>query len=107
MRGTRCNQEQALPRYRARAKRPNNCWVEVAGSDAFAICNPCVPFLYVYVCTRLLRATADSAWLSKQLKNGSSWPRTSEAADRGKHAYPESGLQIAENRLGEELHGDQ
>ena len=34
------------------------------------------------------------------LKNGSSWPRTSEAADGGKHAYPESGLQIAENPLG-------
>ena len=26
------------------------------------------------------------------LKNGSSWPRTSKAADGGKHAYPESGL---------------
>ena len=34
------------------------------------------------------------------LKNGSSWPRTSEAADGGKHACPESGLQIAENPLG-------
>ena len=53
----------------------------------------------MYVCTHLLRATADNAWLSKQLKNGSSWPQTSEAADGGKHAYPESGLQIAENPL--------
>ena len=44
-------------------------------------------------------ATADNALLSKQLKNGSSWPRTSEAADGGKHAYPERGLQIAENPL--------
>ena len=60
---------------------------------------PHVSFLHVYVCTRLLRATADDAWLSKQLKNGSSWPRTSEAADGGKHAYPESGLQISENVL--------
>ena len=33
------------------------------------------------------------------LKNGSSWPRTSKAADGGKHACPESGLQIAENPL--------
>ena len=39
------------------------------------------------------------------LKNGSSWPRISEAANRGKHAYPESGLQVAENSLGEELYG--
>ena len=53
-----------------------------------------------YVCTRLLCATAYSAWLSKQIKNGSSWPRTSKAADGGKHAYPESELQIAENPLG-------
>ena len=43
--------------------------------------------------------TADSAWLSKQLKNGSSRPRAFEAADRGKHAYPHSGLQIAETPL--------
>ena len=35
----------------------------------------------------------DDDWLSKQLKNGSSCPRASEAADRGKnHAY--LGLQI-------------
>ena len=54
-----------------------------------------------YVCTRLLCATAYSAWLSKQLKNASSWPRTSEAGDGGKHSYPESGLQIAENPLEE------
>ena len=53
----------------------------------------------MYECTRLLCPTADDAWLSKQLKNGSSWPRTSEAADGGKRAYPEIGLQIAENPL--------
>ena len=41
----------------------------------------------------------DSAWLSKQLKNGSSRPRASEAADRSKHAYPDGELQIAENLL--------
>ena len=46
-----------------------------------------------------MRATADNAWLSKQLKNGCSWPRTSKAADGGKHAYPESGLQKADNPL--------
>ena len=40
-----------------------------------------------------------TCWLSKQLKDGSNWPRTSEAADGGKHAYPKSGLQIAENPL--------
>ena len=53
----------------------------------------------VYVCTRLSRAIADSAWLSKQLENGSSRPRAIEAANRGKHAYPGSGLQIAEISL--------
>ena len=37
--------------------------------------------------------TADSAWLSKQLENRFSRPRSFEAADRGKHAYPDSGLQ--------------
>ena len=38
--------------------------------------------------------------LSKQLKNGSSRPRASEAADKGKHAYPDGELQIvAENLL--------
>ena len=42
----------------------------------------------------LLCATAYRAWLSKQLKHGSSWPRTS---DGGKHPYPGSGL--AENPL--------
>ena len=42
---------------------------------------------------RLSHATADSAWLSKQLENGSSCPRAFEAADRGKHAYPDSGHQ--------------
>ena len=50
--------------------------------------------------TSFVSATAYSAWLSKQIKNGSSWPRTSKATDGGKHAYPESGLQIAENPLG-------
>ena len=39
-------------------------------------------------------ATADSAWLSTQLENGSSRPRAFEAAERGKHAYPDSGLKI-------------
>ena len=48
------------------------------------------------MCTRFSR---DSAWLSKQLKNGSNCPRASEASERGKHAYPDSGLQIAENPL--------
>ena len=48
----------------------------------------------VHVCnTRLSRATADNAWLSKQLENESSRPRPFEADDRGKHAYPDSGLQ--------------
>ena len=41
----------------------------------------------------LSRATANGAWLSKQLENGSSSPRAIEAADRGKHVYPDSGLQ--------------
>ena len=45
--------------------------------------------------TRLSRAITDSAWLSKQLNNGSSRPRTVEAADRGNHAYPNNGLQMA------------
>ena len=44
-------------------------------------------------CTFLIRPSRDSAWLSKQLKNGSSRPRASEAADRGKHAYPDGELQ--------------
>ena len=59
------------------------------------------PYMFLF-CTCMytsLCATADSPWLSKQLKNGSSWPRTSEAANGGKHAYPESGLQIVENPL--------
>ena len=38
-------------------------------------------------------AVARTGWLSKQLKNGSSHPRASKVADRGKHAYPDSGLQ--------------
>ena len=37
--------------------------------------------------------------VSKQLNNGSSRPRASEAAERGKHAYPDGELQIAENPL--------
>ena len=54
----------------------------------------------MYICMYTSFACySESAWLSKQLKNGSSWPRTSEAADGGKHAYPESGLEIAENPL--------
>ena len=48
----------------------------------------------VRVYVRLSRATADSAWLSKQLENGSSRPRAFEAAERGKHAYPDSGHEI-------------
>ena len=44
-----------------------------------------------------------SAWLSKLLKNGSSRPRASEAAGRGKHAYPDGELQIAENEGGASL----
>ena len=47
-------------------------------------------------CTFVIR---DSACLSKQLKNGSSRPRASEAADRGKHSYPDGELKIAENPL--------
>ena len=44
-------------------------------------------------CVRMLsHATADSAWLFKQLENGSSRHRAFEA-DRGKHAYLHSGLQ--------------
>ena len=35
----------------------------------------------------------------KRLKNESNRPRASEAADRGKHAYPDGELQIAENPL--------
>ena len=65
----------------------------------------------VYVCTRLLRATADSAWLSKQLENGSSRPRAIEAASEvstliqtvGFKLIQDSVLQIAETPL-EELH---
>ena len=56
-------------------------------------------FRSLSVNTCLLHATADSAWLSKQLKNRSSCPRASKVADRGKHAYPDSELQIAENTL--------
>ena len=51
------------------------------------------------IATRLSRATADSPWLSKQLENGSSRPRAIEAADRGKHAYPDSGLQAYPKQL--------
>ena len=40
----------------------------------------------------LSHAKADSAWLLKQLENGSSRHRAFEA-DRGKHAYLHSGLQ--------------
>ena len=43
----------------------------------------------------------DSACFSKQLKNRSSRPRVSEAADRGKQAYPDGELQRAENSLEE------
>ena len=54
-------------------------------------------------CTFVIRyytlLSRDSAWLSKQLKNGSSRPRASEAADRGKNAYPDGELQIAETPL--------
>ena len=46
-----------------------------------------------------VRLFRDSACLSKQLKNGSNRPQASEAADRGKHAYPDGELQIAENPL--------
>ena len=46
-----------------------------------------------------VRLFRDSACLSKQFKNGSNCPRASEAADRGKHAYPDGELQIAENPL--------
>ena len=42
--------------------------------------------------TRLSRATADNAWLSKRLENEYSRPRAFEADVRGKHAYPDSGL---------------
>ena len=50
----------------------------------------------------LSRATTDSAWLLKQLENGSSRPRAFEAAEKGKHAYPR---QWASNkRWREELH---
>ena len=66
--------------------------------------------LHVCVYVRLSHATADSAWLSKQLENRSSRPRAFEAAEKGKHAYPDSGhqikfiqdsgLQIAETTLG-------
>ena len=54
------------------------------------------PVLYTDNITRLSR---DGAWLPKQLKDGSSRPRASEAADRGKNAYPDGVLQIAENPL--------
>ena len=47
-------------------------------------------------CTFVIRLSCDSAWLSKQLKNGFSCPRASEAADKGK-------LKI---RWREELHWD-
>ena len=50
-------------------------------------------------CTFAIRLSRDSTWLSKQLKNGSSLPRASEATDRGKHAYRDGELQIAENQL--------
>ena len=50
-------------------------------------------------CTFAICLSHDSAWLSKQLKNRSSRPRASEAADRGKHAFPDGELQIAENPL--------
>ena len=46
--------------------------------------------------TFAIRLSRESTWLSKQLNNG---PRASEAADRGKHAYPDGELQIAENLL--------
>ena len=45
------------------------------------------------MCVFRVLDTADSAWLSKQLENGSSRPRAFEAAERGKHAYPDNGHQ--------------
>ena len=51
---------------------------------ACSICRACVRMLS--------HATADSAWLLKQLENGSSRHLAFEA-DRGKHAYLHSGLQ--------------
>ena len=58
-------------------------------------CDFCNPILY----TLYTSFSGDGAWLSKQLKNGSSRSRTSEAADRDKNAYPDGGLQIGENPL--------
>ena len=55
----------------------------------------CTPPRRVCVCVRISRSTADSAWLSKQrLENGCSRPRAFEAAERGKHTYPESGIKL-------------
>ena len=53
-------------------------------TPACSICRACVRMLS--------HAKADSAWLLKQLENGSSRHRAFEA-DRGKHAYLHSGLQ--------------
>ena len=47
-------------------------------------------------CIFVIRLSRNSTWLLKELKNGSSRPRASEGADRGKHTYPDGELQIAE-----------
>ena len=41
------------------------------------------------VYTYIHHAFANSTWLSKRLKSGSSRPRANEIADRSKHAYPD------------------
>ena len=61
VRGTRCNQEQALPRHRARAKRPNNCWVEVAGSDELDLWPNTLPIDRIIEMVSLARPPSVSA----------------------------------------------
>ena len=61
MRGTRCNQEQALPRHRAREKRPNNCWVEVAGSDGLDLWPNALPIDRIIEMVSLARPPSVSA----------------------------------------------
>ena len=54
----------------------------------------------MYVCTRLLRATRRAPGFRNSSRTGPvGLEPPTQAADGGKHAYPESGLEIAENLL--------
>ena len=75
-------------------------------SNSMRVCaNQCkfairTPLCVLCVCVfRMLLPTAPGFQNSSRKGPGSSRPRASEAAYRGKHAYPDSELKIAENLL--------